>query len=227
LEAVFCLQPPLLATGDFMLFSDVAHRRVGLKVSAVFLFSASLLWLAGCDVTSINALYDGEKDPDLVLEPALIGSWSYVDQKCTTVLTITAKDRAYDFRSVEHGQGCDNAGKESRQLAHLVKVDSHYFLDVEPTDEQVCDSCLATHWIALATFDSHKLALTPIDSDGLGELIHAGIVDLSTLPSNSDDDISKPSTLTARTSDLKNFCRQFATDLTVFRPDSAATFERN
>jgi hypothetical protein len=209
-----------------MFFSDIARDRIALKVSAVVLLSIGLLWFVGCDVTSINALYEGDSDSDLVFASGLLGSWQVVDQKCTTIVTVTAKDKSYDFRSVSHGEGCADSGKELHQTGHLLKLDSHYFLDLEARDDQVCDTCLPTHWIALTEFDDHKLALTPIDSDGLGELIRMGVVNLSTLPSNSDDDFQKPTMLTARSRDLKEFCRQFATDLTVFKPESTETLER-
>jgi len=210
-----------------MSFSGV-DRRVGVKAAWVVALCAILLALAGCDVTSINALYDGDNDPDLALEPSLTGTWRSVDQKCTTVLTITAKDGAYDLQSVERGEGCQNPGRESRQLGHLVKLDSHYFLDIEATGDQVCETCLATHWIALAEFDDQRFAMTPIDSDGLGELMQAGIANVSVLPEDPDALLpDRATTLTSRSKDLKNFCRLFATDRTLFKPDSTFAFERN
>jgi hypothetical protein len=210
-----------------MPFANVAHPHVGLRIPLVVLFSAILLSLVGCDVTSINPLYGGDSDSDLAFEPSFAGSWQSVELKCTTVVTITAKDKAYDFRSVNHGEGCGSLGKELRYQGHLVKLGSHYFLDLEAIQDQVCDTCLATHWIARVDFNDHRLALTPIDAHGLGELIKAGVSKLRWLPSDLDDVTYQPTMLASRTSDLKRFCGQFATDPTVFKPESTDTFERS
>ena len=57
--------------------------------------------LPGCEVMSIHPLYEdvSPKDPDIVLDKDLAGSWSLTDGKCTTTLTVTAKEEIYDFRS--------------------------------------------------------------------------------------------------------------------------------
>jgi len=57
------------------------------------------------------------------------------------------------------------------------------------------------------------------DSDWLGKSLAAKTVALATLPDDSD-------TLTASTPDLRVFCRNFAGNKAVFRPDSTFTFPR-
>jgi hypothetical protein len=208
-----------------MLSSYFVRRNNRLKLALLLSLSLLVLWCTACDVTSINALYDGDNDPDLVFAPNLTGSWSLADEKCATVLTITKKGNAYEFRSIDQGKGCDDQ-TETRQLAHLMKLDGRYFIDVEPTNDQVCDRCLATHWIALAEFDDQRLAFTPIDSEGLGALIQTGVAEVSTLPADPNALIPEATRLTARSGDLKNFCRRFATDTSVFKPESTFAFER-
>ncbi len=198
------------------------------KCVGIGLIIATLLVMPGCDVMSIYPLYEdvSPKDPDVVLDKDLTGSWSVTDGKCTTILTVAAKDEIYDVRFVE-GEGCDDRGKETRQQARLVKLDSYYFLDVSPRSEDVCDTCVALHWISLARFDKDTLALAPIDSDGLDKLLQAGRVNLSILPQDPKLLMpERPTTLTALSKDIKNFCRRFGGDKTVFKPDSTITYRR-
>jgi hypothetical protein len=167
------------------------------------------------------------KDPDVVLDKDLAGSWSVTDGKCTTILTVTAKDEIYDFRSVKEGEGCSDPGEEARQQARLVKLDGYHFLDVSPWEEDVCVTCLALHWISLARFDKDTLSLTPIDSDGLKKLLQAGTVHLNVLPEDPKLLIpERPMMLTALSKDLKNFCRKFAGNKKVFKPESTETLTR-
>jgi hypothetical protein len=213
-----------------MSFHSVIRPGAHFKRVGIGLVIVGLLVLPGCDVMSIHPLYEdvSPRDPDIVLDKDLTGSWSLADGKCTTILTVAAaKDEIYDFRSVEQGEGCSDSGKETRQQARLVKLDSYYFLDVSPRTEDVCDTCLALHWISLVRFDKDALALTPIDSDGLNKLLQAGTVHLKILPEDPKLLIpERPMTLTALSKDLKNFCRKFAGSKKVFKPESTETFTR-
>ena len=213
-----------------MFCHSVIRSRAPFKRVGIGLVIAGLLVLSACDVMSIHPLYEdvSPKDPDIVLDKDLAGSWSLTDGKCTTILTVAAaKDEIYDFRAVEEGEGCSDPGKVTRQQARLVKLDSYYFLDVSPREEDVCVTCLALHWISLARFDKDALALTPIDSDGLNKLLQAGTVHLKILPEDPKLLIpERPMTLTALSKDLKNFCRKFAGNKKVFKPESTETFQR-
>jgi len=211
-----------------MSLSGLIRSRCNLKIAGFVLALAELLMLPGCWVTSINPLYEDvtPKDSDIVFENILIGSWTFTDDKCTTILTITAKDEVYDLRSVQ-GKECNDPEEKSHRQARLVKLDTYHFLDISPMSGDVCDMCLALHWIFLTKFDKDTLALTPIEWEGLKKLLRAGVVDLKTLPEDPKPRIIEgPTTLTALTKDLKRFCRRFAADKTVFRPDSTIMFKR-
>jgi hypothetical protein len=204
--------------------SRAPFKRIGIS-----LVIAGLIVLSACDVMSIHPLYEdvSPRDPDIVFDQDLAGSWSLTDGKCTTILTIAAaKDEIYDFRAVEEGEGCSDPGKETRQQARLIKLDIYYFIDVSPREEDVCATCLALHRIFLARFDKDALALTPIDSDGLNKLLQAGTVHLKILPEDPKLIPERPMTLTALPKDLKNFCRKFAGNKKVFKPESTETFKR-
>jgi hypothetical protein len=200
-----------------MSLSGIVRSGIVLKFTRIALVLAWLLVLSGCWVTSINPLYEDDsssKDPDVVSDQNLIGSWIEVGGKCTAPLTITAKDGVYDLQSTGKGEGCSDSVSPSHHQARLVKLDAYYFLDISPMAEDVCDMCIARHNILLAEFDKTTLTITPIDSDWLKKAIAAKTVTLATVPDNSD-------TLVASTKDLKTFCRKYAGDKEVFRPDSA------
>jgi hypothetical protein len=194
------------------------------RVTGLLLSIAASLVPSGCWVESINPLYEEgtlerpREDADLAFDQKLTGIWRASDEKCTTILSITAQDQIYDMQSSEQGDECSE-DKTHRQ-ARLVKLAQHRFLDVSPTDDAVCDMCVAKHDIFLLKFDEYSLALTPMDSDWMQKAIAAKRVRLGTLPHDSD-------TLTASSSELKAFCRKYADNEAVFKPDSAETFERD
>ena len=111
---------------------SVIRSQAPFKRVALCLVVAGLLVLPACDVMSIHPLYEdvSPMDPDIVVDKDLAGAWSLTDGKCTTIMTVAAaKDETYDFRVVGEGEGCSDPGKETRQQARLVKLDSYYFLD--------------------------------------------------------------------------------------------------
>jgi hypothetical protein len=200
-----------LAGGAIMSLYVRAIRGRRSRPAAILLILAGLLLLSGCWVTSINPLYEQGKDPDVVVEPVLAGTWSFTDDQCVTTLTITVHEQGYDLQYESTGEKCSDAGKVIHQEAHLVKLGAHEFLDVEPRAADVCDMCLAKHQIFLAKIGKDSATLTPIDSEWLEAAIQAKTVTLATLPDDTD-------TLTASTKDLKEFCRKYAEDQAAFKP---------
>ena len=77
----------------------IRSRPLSRIVGFIFIL-ATLLTLPACWVESINPLYEQgfftSKDPDVVFEPRLTGSWTAILDKCTILLTISAKDDIYD-----------------------------------------------------------------------------------------------------------------------------------
>jgi hypothetical protein len=203
--------------------SSVVRSRTFPRTLRIAATLAALLVLPACWVNSINPLYDEgntsnpHTDPDVIFDQSLIGSWITTDDKCPTQLTVTAKGQIYDLQSIERGEGCSQ-DKYHRQ-ARLVKLDNHYFFDVSPMHEDVCDMCAAKHDILLVKFDRSTLSFTPIDSDWLKKSLEAKTVMLSTVAGDTD-------TITASSKDLKAFCREFADDKAAFKPDSTLVFKR-
>jgi len=217
------LPKPHLSQEKPMSFFGIFFSRTLRRFSGSALILATLLVLPGCWVSSINALYDegtidnAHNDADVVFDQSLIGSWTAIDDKCTTVLTIAATDQVYDLQSTNQGEGCSD--EKAHYQARLVKLDTHYFLDLEPMPGDVCAMCLARHEIFFAKFDKTSLSLTPIDSDWLKKSLEAKTVTLATV---ADD----PDTITASSKDLKAFCRKFAENPDVFKPGSTETLKR-
>ncbi|MDI6784877.1 MAG: hypothetical protein QME64_12395, partial [bacterium] len=92
-------------------------------VLKTMLLLSFVLWISGCIVTSLNPLYDSEKD--LVFDPALVGMWSsdekdtfsfIEDGKNRYACTITSDSIANNFE------------------AHIVQLGKYRFLDLFPKD---------------------------------------------------------------------------------------------
>ena len=205
-----------------MSLAGVVDSRTILRGSGIALVLLALLVLPGCWVTSINGLYEQEspvnlhKDPDLVFDPSLIRVW-HLPAVVGTLLTIAAKDEVYDLQSAEQGEGC--SAEKSHRQARLVKLGNYYFLDVSPMEDDVCDMCVAKRSVLLTRFDKATLSLSPVDSDWLKRSLTAKTVSLATLAGDTD-------TITASSKDLKAFCRKFAENTEVFKPESTSTFKR-
>lgn len=207
----------------------VVRSRLPLRIAGMLLALAGLLALSACSVVSINPLYEDvtPKDPDIVFENNLTGAWNATDGKCVTILTITFKEDIYDLQSAKQGKGCTDLDEKVRQHGRLVKLGNYYFLDISPRPEDVCVMCLAVHQLFLTSLTKDTLALTPIDSDGLKAALAAKTAALSTLPEDPRMLIpERPMTLTALSKDLKDFCRRFAGDKSIFKPESTDVLKR-
>ncbi len=208
-----------------MLFSRISRSSLIQRFATTFLACTCLIVLSACWVQSINPLYSEgstSKDPDVLFDPRLNGSWTMTDNNCTTILAISAKADVYDLQASDHGKGCYKPRKKSgkfRQQARLVKLNDHYFLDISPLPHDVCEECLAKHTNFQLRFDKDSFSLCPIDSEWLKDAIGKKTVVLETMP----DDID---TLTASSDDLKSFCRKYAADPAVFILDPAVIFKR-
>ena len=193
------------------------------RAGAVILSLAFLLMLSGCWVSSISGLEETgpfrPRDPDVTFDEVLTGAWQVTSDNCTTTLTVTATEETYDLLATEKGQQCNNAGKKDYYRARLVKLDNHLFLDVFPRPDDVCEMCLALHWIFLVKFDKDTLAMAPINSDWFKKAIEQKTVTLATMPGDTDQ-------LTASAKDLKAFCRKYADNKEVFTPNPELAFKR-
>jgi hypothetical protein len=209
-----------------MVPNAVTRSHSGLRVIGVALALVGLTMLPGCWVTSINPLYeDGGQlptpaDPDVVVEKGLLGTWSFTDKdQCVTTLTIDIKERVYEIQTIENGEKCSDQGKVKNQEAKLVKLGDHEFLDVTARTEDVCQTCVAVHWIFLTQIDKESLSLVPINGEWLEKSLKQKRVAVATV----DGD---PDTLTASSKALKAFCRKYANDKDAFHPDPDTTFKR-
>jgi len=202
--------------------------RLSFRMCEGFLAFAALLALQSCSVVSINPLYEDvtPKDPDIVVESGLVGTWSETDGECVTTVTIKSEEDEYDLQFVQGG-GCSNPREKVQQQARLVKLGGFYFVDMFPNPDDVCDTCLGLHQIFLMSFTIDTITLTPIDAEGLRALLSKKKAKLSIVPEDPKALFpERPLTLTASSKDLKAFCRKFAADKTIFKPESAEMLKR-
>lgn len=197
-------------------------RCCGRGAAEVIVALAALLALSGCWVSSVNGLEEKglfRRDHDVTFDEVLTGAWQVTSDNCTTTLTVTATEETYDLQATGQGEKCSDAGKKDYYQARLVKLDNHLFLDVFPRPENVCEMCLALHWIFLVKFDKDTLAMTPINSDWLKKAMEQKTVTLATMPGDTDR-------LTASAKDLKAFCRRYADNKEVFTAVPELVFKR-
>lgn len=193
------------------------------KIATILFALVGLLVLPGCWVRSISGLYDAglfESDKDQIFDPGLLGTWGISLDKCSTTVTISAEGKEYRWLTSSVGEGCDKDGQDkSYSDAILFKLDEHQFLDLTARPEDVCEMCMRVHWILLIRQEKDAFTLTPIDSDWLKDAEQRKTVTLATLPNDTD-------TVTASPKELKRFCRKYADNTAVFKPDSNFTFKR-
>jgi hypothetical protein len=210
---------------------NIAARLVGILVAL-----ASLLVLPGCWVYSLNPLYDTgiARDPDVVFDQALIGAWGRLDGSCQWTLTVNTSPDAYQM-TIAPGQGCSDDEKKKSYEAHLVRVDTHRFLDVAARSEEVCDLCLPLHSIFLLaqekSQEGESLTLTPLDITWMTQALNSKRAVLPHLPHQGP---ARPSEvlrasdavyLTASSTELKKFVAKYADDKAAFRADSEAVIK--
>jgi hypothetical protein len=190
-----------------MSLSGLIRFRIIPRIVAVGFGLACLVLTTACPERSLNGLDERGNDPDMVFDARLAGTWPAVAEKCTTGLTIIAREKIYTLQFVD----CESNKKTSYE-AYLFKLDQHYFLDMTAPSEDVCDLCIALHTIYLVKFEKDSVALAPLDYDWFKTAVEKRRVSLTTLP---DD----PGTITSPAKDLRAFCRQYADDGKAFKPD--------
>ena len=121
------------------------------------------------------------------------------------------------------GKGCKNDEKAARYDAHLVKIDAHYFLDVSPKSDDVCELCLATHTFMLFSLENKNLSLTALNRNWLEEAIKNKKLVIAHVGGEHEYDAI---TFTAPSSELKDLLRKCADDKTAFKTDDSLLFRR-
>ena len=206
-----------------MAFRVVAVRRLQVRTAEMVVVVAGLLVSPGCWVQSINGLNEAEllaRDRDRVYEPNLLGTWTATSEDCVTTLMVTAQNMEYHWKITASGEGCSgNKGEVDYYEGELYKLGDHRFLDLTARSEDVCQACLAIHWILKFEGTNGSFRLSPIDSEWLEKAEKEKTVTLGTVHGN-------PYILTASPKELKAFCRKYANDESVFKPSPDFTFER-
>lgn len=194
-----------------------------IRMAGVLLVFAGLLVLPACWVKSINGLREGGvfgSDKDQTFDAGLLGTWETTVDKCSTALAITADGKGYHWKTTSSGEECEqDQGDTAYYDAELFKLGDHEFLDLTARPEDVCEMCVAVHWIFLAEIDKDSFSLTPIDSDWLKKAEERKVVTLATLRDDTD-------TVTASAAELKVFCRKYSDDKAVFKPPPNIGFKR-
>ncbi|MGA2377181.1 MAG: hypothetical protein ABSF72_16805 [Candidatus Sulfotelmatobacter sp.] len=205
-----------------MPLSSYIHSVGALRIAAITVGLFCLLMMSGCWMFSLQPLFDGGSDPDLIFDESLVGAWGHEAEDCQWTLTVQASAGAYNM-AMGPGAGCKTDEKSTRYLAYLVKVDNHRFLDVSPKQSEVCDLCLSVHTFALLSLENNTLSLTPLDGDWLDRTIKEKKVAVAYVGGERTGiDI----TLNARPAELKTLLRTYANDSAAFKPSGRLVFTR-
>jgi len=207
-----------------MLLSGHVRSRSAVRIAAIVLAVAGLLVLPGCWVQSINGLSEAGlfgTDKDQTYDPGLLGAWTKTkEDDCVLTLNVTGDGKPYHWKIT--GEGPDCSGKKGEidyYEAELYKLGDHRFLDLTARTEDLCNACVAVHWIFKIDSEKDSFSLSAVDSDWLDKAEKEKTVTLATAHGNHD-------MLTASPKELKEFCRKYADDLDVFKPDPQFTFEK-
>jgi len=213
-----------------MAITALVGRHRAPRIAALVFALASLLVLPGCWVYSVAPLYEenlAHPDADLEFDQNLVGSWWHADKECTSTLAFKGqqKEAAYELTYAAAPE-CKTDEGEKRAFqydGHIIKLDNHRFLDVNPKSADVCDLCLPLHSFFLISQQNDTLVLTPVDDDWLKDAMAQEKVTLAHLTfAHYYDDL----TLTASSKDLKVFVRRYADDKAAFKPDPNLMFTR-
>jgi len=199
------------------------HARIHTVRSAAMIVALfPILMMSGCWTFSIQPLFDGASDPDLIFDQSQVGSWGRVVDGCNLTLTIQANARAYDM-TLAPGQGCkDDENKTTHYLAYLVKLDTHRYLDISPKQTDVCDLCFPAHTFAQLSLENNTFSVTPLDGDWLDKEIKEKKIVLTHVGGDGEVDI----TLNALPAEMKAFLRKYAEDADAFKASQRSVFTR-
>lgn len=176
---------------------------------------ACLVLMSACPAQSLKGLDEGGNDPDMIYDARLLGAWPAVRESCTSTLTITAHDKGYLLQFLD----CVDNKKISYE-ARLFKLDQHYFLDLTTPSAEVCDLCIAIHFIYSVHFEKDSFVLGALDYDWLKAAVQKKTVNLATLPDDDSYLIVSPA------KDMKAFCRKYADNKEVFKAGPETVFKR-
>jgi hypothetical protein len=113
---------------------------------------------------------------------------------------------------------CKSDEKTTRYEGHLVKLESHRFLDLSAHSDEVCDLCLPLHSFLLVSKENDSLALIPVERDWMSRALTEKKVVLDHLRSQNSS--YGAVILTAPSRELKRFVLKYADDKAAFKPDS-------
>jgi hypothetical protein len=201
-------------------------RANGARIAAILVALFAILMMSGCWMFSLQPLFDGGSDPDLIFDPSLVGAWGFTAEDCQWTLTIQASARAYDM-TLAPGTGCKsddkNDARPKHYLAYLVRVGNHRFLDIEPKQTDVCDLCLGVHTFAQLSQENNTFSITPLDGDWLFQAIKDKKVVLAHVGGEGGN---LDMTLNAQPAEMKAFLLKYADDPAAFKPADRLVFTR-
>lgn len=196
--------------------------RPGLRWTCLGICLLAILFLSGCWVPSLNALFE---DSDIVYDPGLEGLWVANDGSAS--ITFTRDGQAKCYKVVYWEEGGSKFGPEhdetTKLYACLGRIGNSTFLDVTAGDDQNFTEALAAHLAATHTFwrielGTDTLSMQTLKNEWFDEMAKKKKLGLAYVPQK--DHIL----LTASTPVLKDFFKRNGSSREIY--DEKQEFHR-
>ena len=203
------------------------------KISS-FLFAVSLLMLAGCGLTTLHPIFT---PGDLIMDTHLMGKWEnektwYRFDPASQVALEDIPEKLQQFSSKFYLLTTD----KGRNLAFLIKIGDHHFLDVYPIEgdaEKDIDPFYKLHKVRMHTV--HRLdyetpssfRLQNFEDSYLENLIHKKQLRIAYTNVKNSDTNEEDIVITASTNELQQFLSKYGSDINAYDKEEEKIFTQN
>lgn len=182
----------------------------------ILLTVAGIQVLSSCTIFSLHPLYEAG---DLIEEPELIGQWQETSDGKEYISFEKFKDKKYLFKYLEKkpDKNSDTEVDSVSFEAGLLKVGTHYFLDLYPWYEDGRDESwylfrnfIPTHAFLKIEWEGQHMILYLFDYDQMTKLFEQNRIRIK------HEMVGDFIVITASTRDLQRFIRKYADDPEAF-----------
>lgn len=187
------------------------------------LFAAFVLILSGCGLTTLHPIFTPD---DLIMDNRLLGKWqndetSYLFEPASHVPLSDIPEKLQKFKTKFYVL---TTGSE-KNLAFLVKIGPHYFLDVYPIEgdaQKAIDPFYKTHNVRMHTvhkldFDSPtSFRLHNFEDSYLKDLIRKKQLRIAYTDVKKSDSDEENIVITASTKELQQFLLKYGSDANAY-----------
>lgn len=200
------------------------------KISS-FLLAVCLLMLAGCGLTTLHPIFT---PGDLIMDTHLLGKWEnektwYRFDPASQIALEDIPEKLQKFSSKFYLLTTD----KGRNLAFLIKIGDHHFLDVYPIEseaEKAVDEFFKMHKVRMHTV--HRLdydnpssfRLQNFEDGYLKDLIRTKQLRIAYTNVKNSDTNEEDIVITASTKELQQFLSKYGSDMKAYDKEEEKIF---